>query len=358
MKIVVSFFISLFFLSCQTTTQKREICYDDILHFVERITHRYELIVYSIDKLNSCYIKNNQNIKIYSTVYLDGYKESEHGLLMESISHINKNNLITKREARIWWRFESDSDSIIDSKMKWEYVYNNNHKLIKEIQYSENVDSSAALGSNYYRWKPYLMDEIIRDSLDRIQSKVNYWVDDTLEESFRSNFQYSDNSETEEYFNIPLSGNGKIIREFDKKGNILKESSYKFKKDEWFLVSQTELFYNKMDRKRKEIYTEWSWLDEKVEEKSVKKYSYNENEKLTTITILSEYYYNFENPETVKDTLIQKFEYDSNGYIAKLEYGDIFLFTYDKNGFVENFIWQDKRNGKDFLKVTQTYSVQ
>ena len=292
---------------------------------------------------------------------------------MESISYINKNNLITRREAKMWWRLDSSSsDSILNSKMKWEYVYNNNDKLIKEIQFSENVDTNAAIGSNFniqnesdlfkekIIWKANSMEEIIRDTLDRIQSIIKYWDNDTLKESFRSNFQYSDNTEIEEYFNIPLAGSGKIIRELDTKGNILKESSYKLKKDNWLLVNQTELFYDKGKRRTKEIYTVWSWLYDKVEENSVKTYSYNENEKLTMITTLSEYYYNSENPETVKDTLIQKFEYDSNGYITKVECGDIFLFTYDKNGFVEKFVWQDKRNvkSKDILEVTQTYLSQ
>jgi len=374
MKIAISFTIFLFLLSCQTTTQKKEICYDDILYFIDRITHRYDLIVYSIDELNSCFIKKNPNIRIHSTVYLDGYKKSEQGILMESISYINKNSLITKREAKMWWRLKSSSsDSIWNSKLKWEYVYNNNDKLIKEIRFSENVDTSAVIGSNYsiqnesalfkekIIWKAYLMDEIIRDSLNRIQSKIKYFVNDTLKEAYGSNFNYSDNIETEEYFNEPLSGSGKIIKVLDEEGNIIKVSSYKLKSDKWLLVGQTEIFFDKFNRRKIEIYTGWSWWDQKVEDKLVKTYSYNENEKLTTITTISEHYYNSENIETVKDTLIQKFEYDSNGYISKLEYGDIFLFTYDKNGFIEKFIWQGERNdgeSKDFLKVTQTYSVQ
>ena len=63
MKIYNSLFLFLLaFYSCNNSISKQEICYDDIFEFTGMVTHRYELIIYSIDRLNSCFIKDNPNV--------------------------------------------------------------------------------------------------------------------------------------------------------------------------------------------------------------------------------------------------------------------------------------------------------
>jgi hypothetical protein len=316
------------------------------------ITHRYELIVYSMDKLNSCFIRNNPDVVINSEVYVNSNRDDKWIKFMESVSEINSYGTVEERISKMQWDLENNSDSTIGG-MKWEYFYDNKD-LIKEIQYDKEFNSPT---SKKIGWNSVSKNEIKRDSLGRIISKIKYtsWDKNSWELERKSFFNYSNFTEIEENDDFHLDDKWKYIRERDNKGNLIKELTYIFKKDKWMLYSQREFIYT--NKKEKESYKYWSWFFEKLEDKYSKLYIYDKEERLSRIITTSEHFFSNNESELYTDTL--KLEYYNNGFLKKIDEGrDIFIFEYAKNGFIKKFLWQSVSYEKisNALMVNQSYT--
>jgi hypothetical protein len=353
MKILYSFSLLLIsFYSCNNSASKQDVCYEDIFEFTGMITHRYELIIYSMDKLNSCFIKNNPDVVINSEVYVNSNRDDKWIKFMESVSEINSYGTVGKRTSKMQYDLENNSDSTI-AEMKWEYFYNNKD-LIKEIHYNKEFDSSTSRNKS---WNSVSKNEIKLDSLGRVTSRIKYtsWNRNSWEIERKSFFNYSNFTEIEEYDDFHLDDNWKYIREKDDKGNIIKELTYIFKKDKWMLYSQREFICT--NKKEKESYMYWSWFFEKLEDKYSKLYIYDKEERLSRIITTSEHFFSNNESELYTDTL--KLAYYNNGLLKKIDEGrDIFIFEYSKNGFIKKFLWQSVFDKKisNTLMVNQSYT--
>ena len=348
------FLLLLAFNSCNDSISERENCYDEIFEFTGMITHNYELIIYSIDKLNSCFIKNNPDVIINSDVYISSNQSAKWNKFMESVSGVNSDGTVKERESKMYWDFESDSDSS-NSEMKWKYFYSNKN-LIKEIRYNKECDSPNVINKS---WKSVSKNEIKRDSLGRIVSSFKYTSGDrnSWEIERKSLFSYSKFTEIEKHDDFHLDEKWKYIREKDDKGNIFKELTYILIKEKWNLYGQNEIIYSNNNKKEKESYKHWSWLYDKLEYKYSKTYFYDDEERLSKVINIMEHFYSNNKSELFKDTV--KLEYYNNGLLKKIDEGrDIFIFEYSESGFVKKFLWQSVFDKKvsDNLIVNQSYT--
>lgn len=348
--------------SCNNEIPKRDICYQDLLKFLESMDHGMDGIISNIDNLNACFIASNPNCKIFSTVLVKNSKQDNFSKFMESITTVNNFGLVEVRESKIWLNADSGNDTDF---VRWrgEYYYDNNN-LIKQVelvgsQKTVNVIKKKSLFHDESMWSFRSIVEIERDSTGKIRSRTEYRFEDSTKHKFSTSY-YVGNEIIDEYENPNIFKKIRTIREKDSISNTEKESVYRLSSGPWRKYYDKKSNFSKTNRIQKIIYSNWS--DGYIFNKAFITYSYDNQDRLMTIKSIHTNFDSLGNTEPYPDSSLRYFEYNENGYISKIEEKNNYslLFNYKNNGFIKELLYQYITDTEidNYLKMEQTYLIK